>query len=153
MKSGKTWNETGRDPINSINSVKRAFLDSSFPRGESEAHQFHQFRQTGLSGHFSQRGESEAPSIASIPSNWPFWTISLSLGRVFASHSALATGLVSRHWPEFGTSQACQFCNVQAGAQAIFGAKKCLQRASRRLLKGPTKARYGPTRGPPGSLN
>ena len=46
----------------------------------------------------------------------------------------LATGLVSRHGSEFGTSQACRFCNVRAGAQAIFGAQKCLQRAFKRLF-------------------
>ena len=47
--------------------------------------------------------------------------------------SVSATGLVSRHGSEFDISQACRFCNVRAGAQAISGAQKCLQRASKRL--------------------
>ena len=56
----------------------------------------------------------------------------LSVEGVPSLRSGSATGLVSRHWSEFGTSRACRFCNVQAGAQAIFGALKCLQRASKR---------------------
>ena len=47
--------------------------------------------------------------------------------------SVSATGLVSRHGSEFDISQACRFCNVRAGAQAISGAQKCLQRASKRF--------------------
>ena len=56
----------------------------------------------------------------------------LSVEGVPSLRSVSATSLVSRHWSEFGTSRACRFCNVQAGAQAIFGAQKCLQRASKR---------------------
>ena len=59
--------------------------------------------------------------------------VSLSGEGVPVPCSVSATGLVSRHGSEFDISQACRFCNVRAGAQAISGAQKCLQRASKRL--------------------
>ena len=66
-------------------------------------------------------------------------TLSLSLGSVFqVPVSVSPTGLVSRPWSEFGTSKACRFCNVRAGAQAISGAAKSLQTA----LRGPPASNF-----------
>ena len=56
----------------------------------------------------------------------------LSVEGVPSLRSVLVTGLVSRHRSEFGTLEHCRFCTVRAGAQAIFGAQKCLQRALKR---------------------
>ena len=57
----------------------------------------------------------------------------LSLGRVFQFHVLCRLQALFRdNGSEFGTSQACRFCNVRARAQAISGAQKCLQRAFKR---------------------
>ena len=50
-----------------------------------------------------------------------------------APHPVFATGLVSRHGSEFGTSQVCRFCNVRGGSN-LWGSKvlaKSLQAALR----------------------
>ena len=133
MKPGETRNETRRDP------------ERNRARPAHQSHQFHQFRQTGLSGQFFRRGGAEAPSIPSIPSNGPFWTVlskgggrgpinsinsvnsALSGEGVPTPHSVLATGLVSRDAQEFGISQACRLSGFEMPGCTIFGAPKSLQ--------------------------
>ena len=58
---------------------------------------------------------------------------SLSLWRVFPAFVLCQLqASFSRHRSEFGTLEHCRFCTVRVGAQAIFGAQKCLQRALKR---------------------
>ena len=128
MKPGETRNETRRKPgtkpgetrpsIPSIPSIPSngPFLDSSFEEAGRSPHQFHQFRQTGLSGQFFRKGEGEAPinSINSVNS-------ALSGEGVPTPHSVLATGLVSRDAQKFGISQACRLSGFEMPGRTIFG--------------------------------
>ena len=110
------------------------FLYSSCQEGGQSPHQFHQFHQTSLFYAVPARKEGKAP-INSINS-------ALSGEGVPVPCPVSSTGLVSRPWSEFGTSKPCRFCNVRAGAQAISGAQKCLQKSLQMALRGPPASNF-----------
>ena len=135
MKPGETRNGTaenlGRGPVNSINSIKWAFLDSSVratlgmepgdTRNGTGRHPGWNGRKSRLRPHqFHQVGQRPINSINSVDSP-------LSGEGVPVPCSVSATGPVSRDTQEFGISQACRSDGLEVLERTIFGAPKCLQ--------------------------
>ena len=106
--------------------AERSGLSVACLKCTTSAHQFHQFHQAGLSGQFCSRGRAKPPSIPSVPS------IRLSLGRVFQFHILC---WLQASFRDLGQNSALR-SNVRAGAQAIPGAQKCLQKEPPKALRG-----------------